>query len=268
MFKTVTGYRYLTKVSFDAEKERHFWELVYHVCYASAEKFESMNGRIFEDHLKFERGLFGDVDESVPFILSEEGFLSSLLKPSIHQHHGYSTASLRQLVDRLLKLEEYWNVSFDILITEREPLELLHAYYAQMYHILSNVSGLSTFKDYIQAGVSNEPSKDLGFRYLKPGVVTKAFVDGFGADRVFTIPMKKLFEPGCVRLGLWHPSLSDVPTGTQERENSRSVGKDTKITHRRPIWVKRKPFKLRPFLWGSRTCTWSGTQRMRSWRSW
>ncbi|MBK7382269.1 MAG: hypothetical protein IPI81_02880 [Flavobacteriales bacterium] len=105
------------------------------------------------------------------------------------------------------KLEEYWNVSFDILITEREPLELLHAYYAQMYHILSNVSGLSTFKDYIQAGVSNEPSKDLGFRYLKPGVVTKAFVDGFGAERVFTIPMKELFEPGCVRLGLWHPFL-------------------------------------------------------------
>lgn len=246
-FKRVTGYRYFTKVSFNAEKERYLWELVYHVCYASTEKFESMHQQIFEGLLEFEKGLFGNVDESVPIILSEEGLLGTLLKPSVHQHHGYSTASLIQMVDRLLKLEEYWNVSFDILITEREPIELLHSYYAQLHHIISKVNGLGTFKDYIATGVSNLPLKDLGFRYLKPGAITKAFQERFGADRIFPISMKELFEPGVVRLGKWHSSLNDVEAGTQERENVRSVGKDTKVTHHRPIWVKPKPFKLRPF---------------------
>jgi hypothetical protein len=247
-FKKVKDYRYLTKVSFNAEKERYLWELVYHLCYASEEKFRSMDRQVFEGLLGFEKELFGNVDESMPIILSEEGILSTLLKPSIHQHHGYSTASLSQIVDRIKRLEEHWNVSFDILICEREPIELLHSYYAQLHHIISKVNGLGTFRDYIRTGVADLPLKDLGFRYLKAGTVAKAFQDRLGVGRVFSISMKELFQPEVVRLGSWHPSLNDVTTEANERENIRSAGKNVKITHHRPIWVKSKPFALRPFL--------------------
>lgn len=207
-----------------------------------------MEQRVFHGIIEQERMLFGEIVPGVPAIISEEGFLSTLLKPSDHQHHGYSTASLQQITGRLAMLGERWNVQFEILITEREPMELLHAYYAQLFHIFRKFQGLDSFRNYIQSGTSDVPSKDLGFHYLKPGVVSNAFRERFGEEHVFTISMSDLFSPGKIHMNRWHPRLQDLELKESHVENRRTVAKKVKMAHFRPIWDKKASFKTFDFL--------------------
>lgn len=247
-FNLLSGYRYLGKVPFETEKERIFFQLTHLVAYASPEKFETMHGAMFRALVQLEEHLFGSVDVSIPAIISEEAFLSVLLKPSDHQHHGYSTASLNQVIERLAKLEELWNVSFEIMITERDPMELLHAYYAQLYHIIRRFDGLKTFRGYLEVGTKDMPARDLGFRYLRTGVVSSAFREQFGEEHVHVIHMKQLFLPGQILLSRWYPGLPDMPLRDSEIENRRSVEKGVKVAHLRPLWEKRAKFRLKDLI--------------------
>lgn len=247
-FNLLSGFRYLGKVPFAMEKERIFFQVTYLTAYASPEKFDSMHGTMFRALLHLEEQLFGNVDETMPAIISEEAFLSVLLKPSDHQHHGYSTASLTQVVERLAMLEELWNVSFEIMITERDPMDLLHAYYAQLFHIMRRFEGLQTFSGYIEVGTKDIPARDLGFRYLRSGVVVNAFRIRFGHERVHTIHMKELFVPGKILLSRWYPELPDMLLQDSDIENRRSVGNGVKMAHLRPLWKTRDKFRLRAFM--------------------
>ncbi len=247
-FGQLKDFRYLGKMPFGAEKNRWVFNFINLAAYCSEEMFLSMEGHVFQAIRAQERALYGDVAMEVPALISDEGFLSTLLKPSDHQHHGYSTASLKQMVDRLAQLEVRWNARFEVLICERTPMELLHAYYAQLFHIISAFPGLGSFGKYITVGTSNQPGRDLGFHYLRPGLVAAAFREQLGRDRVFSINMKDLFSPGMIHLGRWHPDFHDLPLGNMDVENKRTVANDVKIAHIRPIWVKRIPFKLIPFL--------------------
>ncbi len=244
----IDGYRYLGKIPFQGGKNALCFNIVHLLAYAAIEKFHSTHEKVFSEMIALERSLYQNVDRSIPLIISEEGILSCLLKPSDHQHHGYSTASLSQIVARAKLLQELWNVSFEFLITERDQFEMLHAYYAQAHHIFKRFPGLGTFQRYISTGVQDLPGKDLGFRYLKDGLVIQAFKDGFGAEKVFNISMEQLFRPGQIHLELLHPELPCMQFRDSEIENKRSIAKNVKVTHARPAWVKKKPFKLSEFL--------------------
>lgn len=244
----VSNYRYLGKVPLIYKKNIFFFDFVHLIAYASVEKFEEEQASMLQRMVDLEKELFQDVDPSIPAILSEESFLSCLLKPSDHQHHGISTASLSGIIDRFSRLQILWNVTFDFLITEREPFELLHSYYAQSYHIIRHFKGLDSFQGYIANGTRNSARIDLGFRYLKPGMVTDAFVERFGRTQVHTIGMHELFSSGKINLNIWHPTLPMLELGEGELENRRAISKDIKVAHLRPYWVPKTPFKLRKFL--------------------
>ena len=112
----LTGFRYLGKTPFVGGKNKLTFDLVYFLAYASHERAEIGAMELYSALTKLEVELFGNVETSVPVVLSEEGVLSSLLKPSDHQHHGFSTASLEQIISWLLQLEKAWNASFHILV--------------------------------------------------------------------------------------------------------------------------------------------------------
>lgn len=247
VWKSLPNYRYLGKAPFIPKEEQRFFDLVYSVAYANEEKFMRMQEMLADAMYNLEIRQYGDIDPQKPAIISEEGSLSVLLKPSSHQHHGYSTASLHQIVLRLHRLEELWNVSFDILITEREPLELLHAYYAQIYHIFQRFPGLGSFQNYIAIGTSEEPRQGLGFHYLTPGKVASVFSGRFGKEHVFVINMKDLFSPGIIHLDRWHPQLPVFPVAQDHIENKRTIDADRKIAHIRPIWAPKRKFEIIPF---------------------
>lgn len=253
VFPKLKGFRYLGKTPFDAKANGHVYRLVYALAYASLECFEDDVLGLQNELMALEEDRFGDVDTSSPAIISEEGVLSSLLKPSNHQHHGYSTASLEQLVSRLLRLEELWGVRFELLVSERDAMEILHSYYAQMYHVFRTIKGLETFRTYINVGTSDRTARDLGFRYLRPGYVHDALVKGFGEGRVHCIQMKDLFTDSEVRLSTWFHGFPEDFRGSFTGENRRSVSKDVRITHHRPIWSPKEPFRLRGFLSAVRT---------------
>ncbi|MBL7956937.1 MAG: hypothetical protein JNM49_03165 [Flavobacteriales bacterium] len=244
----LTGFRYLGKTPFVGGKNKLTFDLVYFLAYASHERAEIGAMELYSALTKLEVELFGNVETSVPVVLSEEGVLSSLLKPSDHQHHGFSTASLEQIISWLLQLEKAWNASFHILVTERDPVEVLHAYYAQMFHVFRRLRGLDTFKGYVDTGVKDSLGRDLGFRYLRPDAVNRVLQQRLGAGKVFTIAMDMLFTPGWAHLSRWYPAFPDLEIGNIAVENKRSVSKDVKTTHLRPIWMEKERFRLRPFL--------------------
>lgn len=248
VLNTLEEFRYLGIVPFSSGHNNAFAQLVYLVAYCSDEKFRALEGQVLHMVQEREKLLFGQVDWSVPAIISEESLLQPLLMPTDHLNHGYSVASLGRIVDRLAQLEQCWNVSFDLLLTERNPAELLHAYYAQCLHVLWRYNELRTFKGYIEVGSSNKPGKELGFHYLRPGVVPNAFREQFGLDRVFTIAMNELFSPGMVHLSKWHPGLPDVPLPQGKMENVRSLDKSVKVGHLRMSWRKPATFELKTFL--------------------
>lgn len=248
VFNKLPSYRYLGKTPFVAERNKLTFDFVYLLAYASLERFETGSLELFESLTKCEAELFGNVDATTPLIISEEGILSSLLKPSDHQHHGFSTASLDQLISRLLQIQAAWNVSFDVLVTERDPVEILHAYYAQMFHVFRRFRGLETFQGYVKVGTRDALGRDLGFRYLRPSATLDQLKQKLGTDRVFSITMDRLFEPGRVHLSRWYPSFQDVELGNVAVENKRSVSKDVKTTHLRPVWIAKEHFRLRAFL--------------------
>lgn len=208
---------------------------------------------LFVEFEKLEKTLYGGVDRNIPLLLSEEGVLSTLLRPSQHWHFGHSTASLQQLIERLLHLEESWNVQFDLLVSEREPAGLLHGYYAQAFHHIRQIRGLESFQGYIRRGTSYDPRGDLGFQYLRPGYVSKQLIRAFGNHRVHVITMRELLEGVTIHLNRWHSDLDDFQLESDAKENSRSRTDNVKVTHLRPLWDKKKPFRLVPFLrktWG------------------
>lgn len=244
----LAGYRYLGKTPFSRGENAHLFHLIHLLAYASRERFEETRMALLEELESQERTLFGDVDPAIPWILSDEGILSSLLKPSLHQHHGYSTASLEQITERLLILEQEWQVTFDILLVERDPKEVLHAYYAQLYHLFNKIPGLKSFQDYVNTGTNAPSMQDLGFRYLRPGYTTGLLRKHLGAERIFSIQLDHLFQGGMVKLSHWYPPFPDVPANKIPVENKRTVDKDTKLAHLRPIWTPKKPFTVLGFL--------------------
>ena len=248
VFGSVPGHRYLGKTPFVRGANNHTFRLVHVLAYSSAECFPEEADALRTELMRVETERYGDVDEHCPVILSDEGVLSSLLKPSDHQHHGFSTASLSQIADRLRQLELIWKVRFELLISERDAMEVLHAYYAQMYHVFRTFGGLKSFQGYIKTGTSGRPGHDLGFRYLQSGHVRDALVSRFGAARVHCIPMNELFTDGQVRLRAWYPAFPDVTIGQVLEENKRSIAKDVKLTHLRPIWMPKARFRLFDFL--------------------
>lgn len=248
VFPKLAGYRYLGTFPGDWTKSHCTTEMAHLLAFASVEKIHRLQAMLWESLRAKEIELFGTVDESIPLILSEEAILSSLLRVSDHHHHGYCTASLEQVLDRLLFLEESWNVSFDILLSERDPIEILHAFYAQLFFLFRTVSDLDSFPKYLATGLREHPMRDLGFAYLKPGYTLHRLHQRMGAERVFNIMMEDLFTPTMVRLNKWYPAFPDVPITAMQVENKRSLSNDTKLSHFRPIWVKRKPFHLKEFL--------------------
>ncbi len=248
VFANVKGHRYLGKTPFVTGANKHTFRLVHALAYASAECFHEEAEALRSDLARVETERYGNVDDRTPAIISEEGVLSSLLKPSDHQHHGYSTASLSQIADRLLQLESLWKVRFELLVSERDPMEILHAYYAQMYHVFRTFGGLKSFQGYIRTGTSGRPGHDLGFRYLQGAHVRDTLVHQFGAARVHCIPMNELFTDVRVRLSAWYPAFPDAAIGQVEGENKRSIAKDVKLTHLRPVWMPKARFRLIDFL--------------------
>ncbi|MGB3868924.1 MAG: hypothetical protein WA937_05605 [Flavobacteriales bacterium] len=248
VFPQLTGYRYLGTFPDDWTKSNCTTEIVHLLAFASVEKIDRLQALLWESIRAKEIELFGTVDESIPLILSEEAILSSLLRVSDHQHHGFCTASLEQILDRLLFLEARWNVLFDILLSERDPIEILHAYYAQAFFLFRRVPALDSFPKYLATGLREHPMRDLGFTYLKPGYALRRIQQRMGKERVFSIAMKHLFTTTIVQMNKWYPAFPEVPITATQVENKRSLSKNTKLSHFRPLWVKRKPFHLKEFL--------------------
>lgn len=247
------GHRYLGKAPFEGEKNGHAFRFVHLLAYASREKFRKDKMAMLVELEELEAKLYGGVDRKIPLLLSEEGVLGGLLKPSMHWHHGYSTASLEQMIERLRDFEESWGVQFEVLMAEREPIGLLHAYYAQAFHIIRQLRGLKTFQGYIRRGTGYDPRGDLGFHYLQPGYVQNQLGSAFGRERVHAIAMHELLDGSTIHLNRWYSDLDDFRLESEMRENSRSRGSDVKITHLRPLWEPKKPFRPIPFLrktWG------------------
>lgn len=247
------GHRYLGTTPFEGEKNGHTFRLVHLLAYASREKFQRDKLDVLDELEVLEADLYGTVDKNIPLLLSEEGVLSSLLKPTTHWHHGYSTASLEQIIERLLDLEQAWGVQFDLFVTEREPIDLLHAYYAQVFHHIRQIRGLGSFQGYIRRGTGYDPRGDLGFHYLQPRYVLERLNKAFGSHQVHVIAMNELLDGSTIHLSKWHSDLEDFRLASAMKENSRSRGSNVKITHLRPLWEPKKPFRLMPFLrktWG------------------
>ena len=249
----VPGHRYLGKYPFNGEQNRHTFDLVYLLAYASKERFERSAGAVLEQLRKIEQERFGNVDPTLPMIISEEGILSALLKPSDHQHHGISTASWTQIVHRVDALEETWGMRIDLLMTQRDPIEVLHAYYAQMYHVFSRFPGMGNLRSYLSQGVAGSLHVDLGFENLIPGWLETIALQRQGIGRFYAIAMADLFEDRSIRLSAWHPTLQDMEVEGTEKENVRSREKGVKISHIHPIWQEARPFRIVDFLRRVRT---------------
>lgn len=248
VFPGLNGYRYLGTFPGNRTASHCPRELVHLLAFASVEKIDGFQEMLFGSLSAKEIELFGTVDPSIPLIISEEAILSSLLRVSDHHHHGFSTASLEQILDRLLFLEEHWNVSFDILMSERDPIEILHSFYAQVFFLFRRVPLLDSFPKYLATGLKEHPMRDLGFAYLKPGYVLQRLQHRMGAGRVFNIAMTDLFTPTTVRMNKWYPAFPEVPITSKQVENKRSLSKDAKLSHFRPPWEKREPFQPMEFL--------------------
>lgn len=154
VFGRIPDHRYLGKTPFGGDRNRVFFDFVHLLAYCNDERFVEAQSIVKEGLTEIEKEQFGDLDPNIPLIISEEGILASLLKPSDHQHHGISTASPSALVKRLKSLESSWDVSFEILVTSRDPTDIVHGYYAQMFHIFRRIKGLQTYPSYLRAGMN------------------------------------------------------------------------------------------------------------------
>lgn len=248
VFPKFDEYRYLGNFPSDFAKSHCTTEMTHLLAFASVEKIDQLQRSLWVALQAKEAELFGNVDMNIPLILSEEAILSSLLRVSDHQHHGYCTASLEQILQRLLFLEERWNITFDFLLCERDPIEILHSFYAQGFHLYRRVPSLDSFLKYVAAGLTEHPMHDLGFAYLKPGYVIERLHHHMGKDRVFSIHMTSLFTANTIRMASWYPGFPDVPASETRVENRRTLSADTKLSHFRPKWIKKKRFQLLPFL--------------------
>jgi len=117
-----------------------------------------------------------------------------------------------------------------------------------MFTIFNKFNLLNTFDKYINAGVSQNITADLGFRYLKKNYVLKELETEFPDDRIHEISMDDLFSDGKVKLNQWYSEFDDINAINIPEENKRSVSKDIKIAHLRPIWSAKRKFYLKKII--------------------
>lgn len=209
--------------------------LVHQLAYATDAAFEAALATARSDLHADERALFQDVVPGLPLILSEEGLTSVMLRVVDHMNFGCAVACPRQIARRLDRWAQAAEVEIEILLVERNPVDVLHGYYAQHFHLFRKIRRISTFEKYLDLGLRDDPMVDLGFRILKPGVLRSVFEDAGHVVR--TIGLKDLLRDGVAHLPDWSdtfPTTAEAP----KAQNVRSREKGVKITHLRPSWIK------------------------------
>jgi len=229
-FPLLRNVRFLGKIPLSGSRNKPFFSFVYLLAYATEDWFNHHHHALWELLLQVERKKYDNNDESVALLLSDEGVLGTLFKPINHDHHGISVASIKQIASRLAELERLWNVDFQLLVVERDPIAFLHSYYAQLYYYFKRYRHLDTFEKYVDVGTSNDIQNDLGFANLKQGSVITELQKHFPKEKIHHIVMEDLFDGGRVYLHQWHPLLEEI-TVPIKKENVRSVGDGTKIAN-------------------------------------
>lgn len=234
VFPAVPGMRFLGKVPFRADQNLYLRQLVHLLCFATESRFRARCARAAEDLAQAERERFGAVDPSQPLILSDEAFTSMLLFPADVGIYGVAVACPERLADRLVRWAEAAGVELEVLLVDRAPADLVHSYYAQLFHLIRGIKGLSSFERYLDLGTGDSARHELGFETLKPGSLVQTLADAGCA--VKSIELSALFADGHANLPTWSEGFS-TRIAVQGSRNTRSRGRGVKITHLRPIWV-------------------------------
>ncbi len=241
VFNKLDGFRYLGKTPFEAKKNNLTFNISYLLNYANENYFSDNLITVKDEILRHEKLLYGNINNDVPLIISEEGILTGLIRPVNYFHNGVGVSSPNKLFQRLSILQKTLNFDLQLLAVTRESSAILHSFYCQMYHELSLINRLNTFDKYIATGVSKNVRMDLGFSNLNNKKLQELASLHLNQN-IYFIEMKKLFIDDYVMLNEWHPDFNSRIKITK-KENVRADENNLKITHLRPIWIKKVSVK-------------------------
>ncbi|MEM7452737.1 MAG: hypothetical protein AAF456_00150 [Planctomycetota bacterium] len=236
VFPNLSGYRYLGRrdgvIGMDlARFEAQTGQLIFcpdgQIEKAAAELDKAISSR--ED--EFYEGSSND-----PILVSSEIITSHLFLPADHFRFGLWALEAERLFSRLKAFKEHSKFDLELIVTQRNPKDFIHSYYAQQFYIFCNIPQLNTLRKYVEFGTDEKNGEFLSL--LFNGKLETEIRSHFGEDQVRMWNFEDIFEdmPAFVAQEF---TGSVLPAKTGDAVNVRRVGNNTRMGDVRPIWQKR-----------------------------
>ena len=193
-FPMLKNYRYLGKD--DGLVDVHlsnFYEFIGSLAFGKNETlFSSFRG--FNEFLTSEEERrYGTKDNSVPLLISHEGFTRFLFHPIYEGIYGFWTADPKLVFSRLHEYGKTYNFNIKIILIKRNPSELLHSFYTQMFFYYTQNKHISNLKDYLKK-VATDELDQFGLSYLFNNKLENTLIRLFSKENVFCFDFHEIYK--------------------------------------------------------------------------
>ncbi|MBN1639328.1 MAG: hypothetical protein JW866_10190 [Ignavibacteriales bacterium] len=196
--------------------------------------------KCFDDVIKEEEvRRYKNIDSEIPLFLSFEPFLGLILMP-INYSVAVMTADPQLVFSRLAKFGKEYNYNIKLMLFDRNPKELMHSSYAQLYPFMMKAKPLCSLKSYLNSMLNLEYMQ-LNGKYFFKDELLKVLLNHFDKKNIFQFNYEEFFlrnnkdQIDSFKF-LLHLDF-DILSVLWKKENVRQKDKNVKIGHKRH-WKK------------------------------
>jgi len=236
LFPDLTGIRYLGRFNGLKDTELRVVDKFIGSLHFGPDEMVNLHSDKVNSFIKSqEEKLYGEINCDQPLFISHEGFTALFFLPHDLDHYGLWFSDPGVVFKRLKNFSVKYDYDLQIILTKREPKELIHSMYAQFYYRYRQIKLLDTLEKLL--GCISSDEFENNFKLLFKDNMSNEIKKYFKKDCVHEWRFKEIFMRKDIS-DIEHTfrSMGKIPELTQE--NKRSVDKITKYGDIRPFWIK------------------------------
>jgi len=231
IFPEIENIRYLGRYDGLENNLNHLNILVELLGHISDHSFEARLPEIGYNLKNEEVSKYGNVDDQIPLLISEEVILFRTIQP---MHLPWLDKMLTVSPETVFKRLKIWaereNIDLHIILTIRNQADLIHSLYAEKYYYYNQFEHLNSFDKYLNVGLSKKHYGDYGLINLEFDRVLKFFSNFFDKSKLILLKYDQLKdEPELFFSTLQKQSQFDINITVALKKVNQKVNQRMKI---------------------------------------
>jgi hypothetical protein len=187
-----------------------------------------------------EQSKFGEQNEQIPLLISNEGFTIHILKPAKCDIYGAWTPDPLRAFKRLKAFGNEYNYDINVVFVHRNTKEWIHSIFAQemyYYNFHFKINNINMFLEFL---LERKKKGMIDTRYFSSDYMIRTLEDTIGADKVHSFAYENLFENNVVSKRFLQDIFSENQSiQLHSKVNQKLLTQNIRVGSTKPHWFEK-----------------------------